>query len=665
MHTKRGHAILTVKSVDDEKRVITGVASTPTPDRVGDIVEPLGAKFALPMPLLWQHQHDTPVGEVTMAKATEDGIEFEARLAKIEEPGPLRDSIERAWQAVKARLVRGVSIGFSINAFEILKSGGWRITDWEWLELSVVTIPANSEATIEMVRSIDDAVLSSMSDRPPASGRSRARVTEVGGSSRVGVSAKSAATQVKAKEAKTMKRTIAEQISAFEATRAAKSARLDEIMEAAADEGVTLSAEQKEEYDTLEGEVKEIDEHLVRLRAREKTVVASAVAAPVDGTDLTAAGRVRAGVRVEVGKSQLPPGITFTRYAMALARAKGNLHSALEMYRCNKDWMSQSPEVETVLKAAVAAGTTTDSIWAAPLVEYQVMASEFAEYLRPLTIVGRIPGLRRVPFKVKVPRQTAAASVGWVGESKPKKVGSLAFDDVTLDHTKIAGIVAISMELARLSNPSAELLVRNDLAAGVVQFMDSQFVDPDVAAVATVNPASITNGVTPITATGTTYSYLVADVKNALQPFFTYNLPLGGIVVLMRQQLALSMSLMETSLGARQFPALTVNGGEWMGFPVVTSENVPYTEGSPQEGTPIIFINAPEILLADDGGVTIDVSTEASLQLNTTPDDPVTASSVLVSLWQQNLIGIRAERMVNWTKRRSQAVQMISAAKYA
>ena len=66
MHTKRGHAILTVKSVDDEKRVITGVASTPTPDRVGDIVEPLGAKFALPMPLLWQHQHETDFGLNTM-----------------------------------------------------------------------------------------------------------------------------------------------------------------------------------------------------------------------------------------------------------------------------------------------------------------------------------------------------------------------------------------------------------------------------------------------------------------------------------------------------------------------------------------------------------------------------------------------------------------------
>ena len=36
-------------------RMITGVATTPTPDRVGDIIEPLGVRFNNPLPLLWQH----------------------------------------------------------------------------------------------------------------------------------------------------------------------------------------------------------------------------------------------------------------------------------------------------------------------------------------------------------------------------------------------------------------------------------------------------------------------------------------------------------------------------------------------------------------------------------------------------------------------------------
>jgi hypothetical protein len=43
---------LVLKSIDAERREIQGMASTPTVDRVGDIVEPLGAKFTLPMSLV-------------------------------------------------------------------------------------------------------------------------------------------------------------------------------------------------------------------------------------------------------------------------------------------------------------------------------------------------------------------------------------------------------------------------------------------------------------------------------------------------------------------------------------------------------------------------------------------------------------------------------------
>jgi hypothetical protein len=47
------------------------------------------------------------------------------------------------------------------------------------------------------------------------------------------------------------------------------------------------------------------------------------------------------------------------------------------------------------------------------------------------------------------------------------------------------------------------------------------------------------------------------------------------------------------------------------------------------------------------------------------PTDTVSASTVLVSLFQHNMVGIRAERMVNWVKRRAAAAQFIAAAKYA
>jgi hypothetical protein len=53
--------------------------------------------------------------------------------------------------------------------------------------------------------------------------------------------------------------------------------------------------------------------------------------------------------------------------------------------------------------------------------------------------------------------------------------------------------------------------------------------------------------------------------------------------------------------------------------------------------------------LADEGGVTIDMSTEASVQMN---DAPSAGAQSLVSLWQNNLVGIRAEQFINWTAAR-------------
>lgn len=155
MDKQIAYSLLEVKSLDDEKREISGVATTPEPDRVGDIVEPLGVKFKNPLPLLWQHRHDSPVGTVKFDKPTKKGITFTAKVAKIEEPGPLKDLTDMAWQAVKAQLVRGVSIGFVPIEWTRLESGGVRFVESEVYELSLATIPANASATIQNIKAMD------------------------------------------------------------------------------------------------------------------------------------------------------------------------------------------------------------------------------------------------------------------------------------------------------------------------------------------------------------------------------------------------------------------------------------------------------------------------------------------------------------------------------
>lgn len=157
----RAYAVLEIKSVNDGDRVIRGVATTPTPDRMGDIVDPLGVTFKNPLALLWQHRSDQPVGTVKFDKPTKDGITFEATIADVDEPGTLKDRLDEAWQSVKTGLVRAVSIGFRALEYSFMDEGGIRFITSEVLELSLVTIPANADATINQIRSIDTEHLAS------------------------------------------------------------------------------------------------------------------------------------------------------------------------------------------------------------------------------------------------------------------------------------------------------------------------------------------------------------------------------------------------------------------------------------------------------------------------------------------------------------------------
>lgn len=151
----RAYSILSVKSIDEGERIIEGVASTPSPDRMGDVVNPLGAKYALPLPFLWQHNHDQPIGHVIDARAGKDGIWFRAQIAKTDEPGKLKELLDFAWQCIRMKLVAAVSIGFRPVKYAFINDGGIEFDEWDWFELSAVTIPAQAEATIDAIKSID------------------------------------------------------------------------------------------------------------------------------------------------------------------------------------------------------------------------------------------------------------------------------------------------------------------------------------------------------------------------------------------------------------------------------------------------------------------------------------------------------------------------------
>lgn len=637
----RAWSTLEIKAVNDDERTIEGIASTPTPDRMGDVMEPKGAQFTLPLPLLWQHDAKQPIGQVTAAKVTSSGISIKAKFGKVDEPGRLKDRLDEAWQSVKAGLVRGLSIGWSPIEAAAMKSGGMHVTKWMWGELSAVTIPMNTEATILAVKELDLAA----SGLQPSGVTDNTNITVV----LDGKAIHSAVVRAQ-KGAKSM--TTKEQITAFENTRAAKAAAMNELMAKASESGSTLDESQTDEYDGLDREVKSIDAHLLRLRELEKTNVIAATKVTTTTEEIKASDLRGGGVPIIQVKPNVPPGTAFTRMCMCLASAKGDSYAAMERAKQYKD---STPEVELMVKAAIAVGTTTDATWAGPLVPTQTAVDQFLALLRPRTLLGRIPGLTQVPFNVAVPSQTAGGTYSWVGQNKAKPVTKADYATTTVTFAKAAGIIVLTEELVKLSTPSAEALVQNEMIAGMGAFLDQQFVDPAIAAVANVNPASITNGAATIAASGATGAAARLDLSSRVAVFTAANIPLDGAVWLMSDSNAFGLGLSLNALGQPLFPGVGQQGGTIMGIPVVVSNNV---------GNRVVLVHAPSILYADEGGVRIDVSREASVQLDSAPDSPTTATTVLVSLWQNNLVGLKAERFITWMRARTAAVTYISAAAY-
>lgn len=159
----RAYSLIKVKSIEDDRRIFRGIATSPTADRVNDRIDPFGAKFADEISLLSGHDHRSVIGTTRLGKATKSGIPFVAEIPVIHEPPTLKERVDVAWGELKHRLIRAVSIGFRPIADPVFnKLGGLDWPEIEIFELSTVAVPCQAEAiaVLDHAKSLgDDAYL--------------------------------------------------------------------------------------------------------------------------------------------------------------------------------------------------------------------------------------------------------------------------------------------------------------------------------------------------------------------------------------------------------------------------------------------------------------------------------------------------------------------------
>lgn len=147
------YSLLDVKSIDDNQRIIKGIATDLSPDHVGDRIDLQGIELtAATVPLLIQHDHNLPIGTVTDLQPTAKGLLMTAKLpTKVDSP-ELQKRIDTAYSEIKEGLRTGLSIGFIGLDWDYLADDTRLFTKIKLLEVSVVTIGCNPRAGITEVK---------------------------------------------------------------------------------------------------------------------------------------------------------------------------------------------------------------------------------------------------------------------------------------------------------------------------------------------------------------------------------------------------------------------------------------------------------------------------------------------------------------------------------
>ena len=609
----RAYSLFEIKSVSkaaDGKRIFSGIASTPTPDRVEDIMEPKGAQFKLPLPLLWQHDHKDPIGWITKAQVTKEGITIEAEVADIPEEGRLKARLEEAWQMIKNKLVRGLSIGFRPIESSDIEGTDWgkRYIKWEWYELSAVTVPANQEATILTVKA--------------ASGHQN----------KSGVSGKQ-----KFYGDKTMK-TLQEQLAELEEARVTKSARTGEIAEAI--QLKSASDEDNAEFDSLVDEIKSLDND-IRVKQAEVFNASTAVAPKP---------AVKTAPMILVKKEDPDDKFVGQSYVrQVIAKAIAHLEGISPIAVAEKRWGKSNPMLVDVIKTAIAGHGSGSGEAGAELVAADTRyTGDFIEYLHGMTVYDRLP-LREVPANVQIKGQDGAATGYWVGENNAITGSAQSFSSVNLAPLKVAALAVVSNELLRDSSPAAEALIRDALAEAISKRVDDTFLSSS-AAVSAVSPEGILQGISGDSASGTDADALRADIKTLYADFIAAKTA-AGLYFVMNPALAKSIQMLYNALGQPEFAGINANGGTLLGDPVITGDNVTSTD--------LILLNPREIYKIGDMGIQVSISREATIEMSTTPanesEGGTTMASNIVNMFQTESTAIKVVRPINFERRRTDA----------
>ena len=157
-------SIFNVKAEELEERTVRFKISSEVVDRDGDILIAKGCDFTnfakSPQFLAFHNYHEYPLGIPKNWGIEGDAVYCDVYFPKLEELATDAEQasekaklVDFTYHCYKTGMLNAVSVGFIPKEASPLEEGGMEITEWELLEFSAVSVPANQDALAQAVKS--------------------------------------------------------------------------------------------------------------------------------------------------------------------------------------------------------------------------------------------------------------------------------------------------------------------------------------------------------------------------------------------------------------------------------------------------------------------------------------------------------------------------------
>lgn len=544
--------------------------------------------------------------------------------------------IDEIRSLVEQGILRAVSVGFRPKPRRS-KSPDYEIDGQELIEVSLVSVPSNPRA-LAVARSLNispETLSLAFGEHAPAR---RDMATTPG---------KHAAPASRNPKGSKMDASLSARI---EAAQNELNAARDKLADHLAGDDADV-----ETTEDLSQTVEEREQRLTALK-RAETALGSRAANPGNGQQ-PAAPAVRRPLGIQ--PAQPKPGDLIVRAAVVhfLASITGK-----DVDRVLEERYRDHEATHVVTRAAVDGAKTTVSGWASELIETETTA--FLETLRPASVFPRLASLgSSLSFGpgrgvIKIPSRSSTPSISgsFVAESSPIPVRRLGLTSINLTPHKMGVISYFSREIAKLSNPMIEGMLRREIVADTAITIDTLLLDNTVGS--TTRPAGLTYNLAALSgSTAGGFASIIEDINALAAPFDAANAG-RSLAILMNPREARNLAMTPGPDGTFGWAERFLSE-----FTRIVSTTIPAGNVYMIDAADFVAVNgSPEFDASEQAVIHADDTTPLAIG---TAGSPNTVAAPVVSMYQTAQIALRMLLDITWAMRRTGMVQWIDDADWA